>query len=173
MNKEDHAGDIAFIDEVNDRIWNQRGISMVGYDPMALAKDAYERCIRIGYRYGEARCKVNQGMGAFIVLHDTVTSLQSLNEAMEIFRELDDPKWIANTLLTIGIIQNSMGNPEAALYNALKGIDYYEHNPEDKTERVMAYYVVGTVYKDLRRFEESERNYKIGLSAIQHESDNW
>ncbi len=154
---------IASINEINDGFWEQRGNITVEIDPMALCAEALEKARSINYTYGVARCYLSLGIGTFILKHNAESSLKLLNQALPIFKELDDKKWIANTLLTLAIITNSSGKPEAALYYALKGIEFFEKNEENSLDYVRAYYITGTVYKDLKKYADAEKYYKTGV----------
>ena len=99
-------------------------------------------------------------MYEFVIKNNPKGSLELLAESIQLFNELDDKKWVANTHSAIGIIQNTIGNKEIALYNALRALDYYESNPDDSHDRVMVYYVLGTIYKDLKKYSEALSNLK-------------
>jgi serine phosphatase RsbU (regulator of sigma subunit) len=152
------------IDAVNDRMWNLRAAPSVDYDPVALIQKAMSESVRIGYRFGEGCCLLNTGMGAFIIKHDYALSENCINRAIKIFQELNDSKWEANAYLTQAIIKNSTGNPETALYLGLKGMEYYriENSGHDHT---MACYVLGTIYKDIKKLDEAEKYFKQGIST--------
>jgi tetratricopeptide (TPR) repeat protein len=116
---------------------------------------------------------MNIGRGLFIIQHDPVRSLELIAQGLELFKEVGDKKWIANAYLTQSIIANSTGKRELALYSAIRGIDYYEHHPEDQTDRGMAYYFAGTVYKDSGKEEEAEKFYLKGIAAIDGKPGPW
>jgi len=160
---------IKFIDDANAKIWRLRGTGTVDFDPQKLLTEAFEKAISINYRQGIAQCTLSKGMGAFILENNVDLSFKLINEAIEIFKELDNKKWIANSLLTMAILSTSSGKPETGLYHALRGIEYYNHNREDEQDVVMAYYVIGTVYKDLKKLDEAEKYYNIG--AAHHAAD--
>jgi len=152
--------------EANDLVWNNRTSPSPDYDPEKLIGDAFEKSYRINYRFGIGRCLLNQGMGAFIIHHDVPGSDKLINEARTIFSELNDAQWVANADLTQAIIKNSTVNAETALYLGLKGMEYYDRQPEHNDFR-MACYVIGTIYKDLKKYEEAERYYKRGIAMDQ------
>ncbi|MBK6526781.1 MAG: hypothetical protein IPG07_15245 [Crocinitomicaceae bacterium] len=95
-------------------------------------------------------------MGAFILHHDYPLSDSYINQAISIFQNLPNPKWEANALLTQAIIKNSTGNPELALYMGLKGMEFYLNKPHDY-DFTMACYVLGTIYKDLKKNRRSRK----------------
>ncbi len=162
-NSAEHIEDIKReIDLANDKVWNQRAVIKFDYDPQVLIKEAHEKAIAIDYRFGIARCLLNEAMGAFILQHNYELSEKLSREAYKMFEELGDEKWKSNTLITEAIIKNTTGAPESALYLGLKGIDYYEDHKED-TDVPMAYYVMGTIYKDLKKFDQAEKYFKIGV----------
>jgi serine phosphatase RsbU (regulator of sigma subunit) len=161
------------IDEVNYRAWRFRGVSLTDYDPMKEGLEVYELAKEIGYTLGIARSLLSLGMGSFIIKHDAALSISQLNEALGLFKEMGDKKWTANALLSLGIIHNTIGNREAALYNALRGFDFYENNEGDDNDRIMAHYILGTIYKDLKKFEEAEHCYIKGVSIPGLDDNTW
>ena len=172
---EDREAIIRFIDETNDKIWSIRGVPPGSdFDPMKVGLEMLEKTIEINYPYGRARTLLNMGLGSFVVLHDADKGFQQLNEARDIFKNLNEKKWEANAMLTLAIVYNTISKSEPALYNALRGVDYYENvNTEDLEERVMAYYVIGTVYKDIKKFEESEKYYSKGAALPGYDNGMW
>lgn len=161
---------INHIDELNERIWNLRATPNDDHTSEDQLNDALMNAKDIGYSFGVARCTLNLGMGAFIIKHDKELSIKLLNDALELFKEQKNAKWISNAMLTQAIIINSTGSPESALYHALKGIEFYEKNVTDKRDIAMAYYVIGTVYKDLKKYDEAEQYYLKGI--INNEEQN-
>lgn len=151
------------IDEINDTIWNLRASPKPDYPAEEKIAFAYEKSLQLTYRFGEARCLLNMGMGAFILQHDFTLSEKYISQAIEIFLEIEDLKWEANCLLTKAILQNSSGKPETALYPGLKGMEYYLNHITDP-DYTMACYVIGTIYKDLKKHHEAERYYKMGIA---------
>ncbi len=174
---ENHIADnneqIKQIDEVNQLIWNLRGVPNFSDDPIKMVTGALEKAKNISYTFGVAQSLLNLGMGSFIIKHDLATATLLLDEALQLFREMGDKKWKANTHLTISIINNSAGNPELALYNGLKGLDHYEAEEDADSDKMMAYYIVGTVYKDLRKYEEAEKYYITGSLLKNAEKSTW
>ncbi|MDO8998713.1 MAG: tetratricopeptide repeat protein [Bacteroidota bacterium] len=150
------------IDEVNEMIWNHRGTPHANFNPTKLLEEAFENAIKLDYKFGIAQCNLNAGMGDFIIYHKIDSALKYLNKALFLFKQINNNKWIANAQLTLAIINNSTGNPEAALYDAMKGIEFYEKNEENIQDVLMAYYVVGTVYKDLKKNEIAEKYFLKG-----------
>ncbi len=159
------------IDTANDLVWNQRNSPSSEYDPIALMDKALEQSKALNYAYGEARCLLNAGMGAFIVSNDHANAFKLFESALSLFEEIKDEKWTANTYITRAIIRNSIGSPETALYDGLKGIGFYEQRPYDP-DLTMAFYVMGTVYKDLKRYDEAEKYYRRGI-ADKEKLDAW
>ena len=172
---EDRAALMRLIDDVNDKVWNVRGVAPAdGFDPVRAGLEAYEKSIEINYSYGKGRALVNMGMRSFILLHDYNLAVVQLNEAIAILKELDEKKWIANAMLTIAIISTSSAKSETALFHALRGIDYYENNPDEiMTDRIMAYYTVGTVYKDLKKYDECVHYYQKGMAIDGMRNTMW
>lgn len=163
---------IRFVDEANDKIWNLM-TAPKGFDPETVVREILDKAETAGYAFGKAWGLLNLGRGLFIIKHDPVASLETIDQTLRLFREMDNKKWVANTYLIQAIINNTIGNREAALYGALRGIDYYQSNPHDQSDRAMAFYVAGTVYKDLGRFAESEKHYREGLASSDPRSKNW
>lgn len=163
---------IRFVDEATFKLWNFRGVPR-DFDPETLLRESMEKSELAGYTFGIAKTNLCAAMGAFIFQNNPDLSFSFLNTAMKLFRSLEEKKWIANTHSILGIINNSLGNSETALYNALRGADYYDNHPEDPYDRVMAYYIIGTVYKDLKKYEESEKYYLRGVSSEDFEINNW
>jgi len=160
------------IDAANLLIWNRRGSPHQHFDPFKLIEDALEKSKQLNYDFGIAQCILNKGMGAFIIQHNMELSLKFLNEALNMFKMQGNKKWIANAYITLGIITNTIGNSEAALYNSTKGFEYYETNEEDVDDSIMACYVIGTVYKDLKKFDEAERYFLKGIK-FNLENSSW
>jgi serine phosphatase RsbU (regulator of sigma subunit) len=152
------------IDELNNTLWVNRGTGIMLDSPAQRAKEAYHKSHELNYPYGVGRCALSMGMGAFLLFQDYQQAFKYINEAIDIFKELNDKKWYANSMLTMAIISTSAGQPERGLYFALRGIEYYEKNIEDERDVVMAYYVTGTAYKDLKKFDEAEKYYKKGIT---------
>jgi serine phosphatase RsbU (regulator of sigma subunit) len=165
---QDREEAIRQINELNDLIWVNRGSGIMLDNPVVRVQEAYNRSRELDYRYGTGRSALSLGMGAFLMLHDYAQAFKYINEAIDIFRELDDKKWYANSMLTMAIISTSAGQPERGLYFALRGIEYYEKNTDDEKDVVMAYYVTGTAYKDLKKFDEAEKYYKKGITYNEH-----
>jgi serine phosphatase RsbU (regulator of sigma subunit) len=158
---------IRVIDEINDRIWKLRMAPSKTYDPIAESQRALDLSKEINYEYGLARSTLNFGMGEFILRHNAAECFRLLNEALEMFRELKSERWISNTQLTIAILGTSAGRPEESLYAALKGFAYYNNKDNSNDhDAVMAFYVIGTVYKDLKNHEEAKKYYERGLTLI-------
>ncbi|MGZ4065057.1 MAG: tetratricopeptide repeat protein, partial [Bacteroidia bacterium] len=175
MELKDREQIIKKIDEVNDKIWRFRGVSLTDYNPMLEGLEVFEKAKAINYRPGIAKCLLSLGMGTFIIKQDKATALSYFEEALGIFRELDDKKWIANTLLTLGIIYNTSGDKEAALYNALRGFDYFEANADegDLHDKIMAHYILGTIYRDLKKLQEAESFFLNGIKLGGLEQNTW
>jgi serine phosphatase RsbU (regulator of sigma subunit) len=150
------------IDEVNDLVWWQRNSPSSAYDPVQLTEDALAKSKALNYEYGIGRCILNAGMAAFIVTNDHQKAFKLFGEALVIFEKLKDQKWMSNSYITRAIFCNSIGQPETALYDGLKGIGYYEQHHDDP-DLSMAFYVMGTIYKDLKRFDEAQRYYREGI----------
>lgn len=159
------------IDEANDLVWQQRNSPSSDYDPVALMEFALQRSKDLDYTNGVARCFVNLGMSSFVVSNDHLKAFDYFEKALQLFEQLNDVKWTSNTYITRAIIRNSIGSPEIALYDGLKGIGYYEKNPGDP-DLSMAFYVMGTVYKDLKKYSEAERYYREGIESNEH-ADVW
>jgi serine phosphatase RsbU (regulator of sigma subunit) len=156
---------VRYIDEVNERLWHIRGVHSKEFDLMELGMEVLTKAKELNYKMGIARSLLTLGMGSFIFKHDLPASLSQLDEALAIFKEMNNKKWLANTMLTLSIIHNTTGNSEAALYNALRGMDYYENkDEEDVHDRIMCYYIIGTVYKDLKKFAEAAQYYSAGIA---------
>jgi serine phosphatase RsbU (regulator of sigma subunit) len=151
------------IDAVNDLVWMQRNSPTSDYDPVGLTSDALEKSTAIGYDYGIARCTLNWGMAEFIVSNDHKKAFDLFGKAIGMFENLQDRKWLSNAYVTRAIFCNSIGQPETALYDGLKGIHYYEENHTDP-DLSMAFYVMGTIYKDLKKYPEAERYYREGIA---------
>jgi serine phosphatase RsbU (regulator of sigma subunit) len=151
------------IDETNMKVWRIRGAPSEGYDPEKMVSNVLERSREMNYTFGIAQSLLNFGMGSFLIKNDFSLANAQLNEALQIFKDLGDIKWISNALLTISIVNNSAGHKETALYNALKAFDYYASaSPDD--DFLMAHYIIGTVYKDLKRYDLAESYYNKGLT---------
>lgn len=160
------------IDAANALIWGRRGTPHQDFDPFELIEDALEKSKLLNYDFGIAQCTLNRGMGAFIIQHNIDSSLNFLNQALCLFKILNNKKWVANAYITLGIINNSIGNSEAALYNSAKGIEFYEKNEDDIDDSIMAYYVIGTVYKDLKKYDEAETYFLKG-AKFNFETSSW
>ena len=163
---------IKYIDDANTLVWNLRGSPNVDFNPFLLLEDTLEKSNSIEYNFGIAQSTLNLGMGAFILKQNNELSLKLLNEALSLFKLLDDKKWIANTYITLAIIANSTGNPESALYNGMKGIEFYETNEDSIQDSMMAYYVIGTVYKDLKKYDEAEK-YFLNGAKFNFDKSSW
>ncbi|MEW6469903.1 MAG: tetratricopeptide repeat protein [Bacteroidota bacterium] len=159
-----------FVDENNEKIWNLR--SFPKFDAEKVIREVVEVATRIDYKFGVAQGLLNAGMGVFVFMNDGQQSLRYMNEALDIFRELGDKRWIANAHSSIGLIQNTLGNYEPALYNALRGVDFYESADPTIPDRVRSYYIIGTVYSDLKKYQEAEGYFLKGTRgpAIEHSS---
>lgn len=155
---------IRFVDEANRKLWTL--VTRQGdFDPAELGRQVIDKAEKAGYTFGKALGMLNMARGLFIIQHDSENSLKMIAEAANIFRSLDNKKWIANAYLIEAIINNTIGRREAALYAALRGIDFYHTHPEEPEDREMAYYILATVYKDLGKFDEAEQFYKKGIAA--------
>ncbi len=163
---------IRFVDEANKKLWHLIN-APEGFDPEKLFAEIMEKSEQADYRFGKAWCLLNAGRGAFLLQHDAGSGLDLIAQALTIFKELDNKKWIANTYLVQSIINNTVGNKEVAMYSMLRGIDHYEHGPENESDREMAYYFAGTIYKDLGKFEEAEAFYLKGLANDKVENAVW
>ena len=161
------------IDEVNQKVWNLRGEPKTDFDAMSLCAEALSKAKEINYPFGIAQSLINFGMGNFIINNNAPLALQQMSEGLEIFKELDNKKWTTNAQFTIAIINNTVGNSEKALYSALRGLEYYENNNEEGKDKTMAYYVLGTIYKDLKKYDEAEKYFKIGISNPDSVNNTW
>ena len=162
---------IRFIDESNNRIWKMRGIG--GQDLSPLIAEVWEKSTKLNYNYGIARCMHNTAMGIFIIEHNNELAIKRCEEALAIFKILGNKKWIANVQCTLGIIHNSIGNSEAAVANAVRSVDFYENNPQEIDDRLMVYYTIGTVYKDLKRYDEAENYFLKGVKFDTIDDSIW
>jgi tetratricopeptide (TPR) repeat protein len=163
---------VRFIDEANHRLWNLIS-SPIDFNPQQLCEEILDKAAAVNYPLGRALGLLNIGRGLFIIQHDPVNSLKMIAESVEMLRQLDNKKWLANAYLIQAIISNTIGNRETALYSALRGIDFYLAHPEELVDRDMAFYIVGTVYKDLGRLEEAERFYQQGIRETGTRPSNW
>src|SRR5687768_7911794 len=159
------------IDDVNDLVWNLRSSPKPGHQPEELVANAYEKSKTIGYRLGEGRSLLNLGMGAFILHHNYPLAEKYFTESLHIFQELRNKKWEANAFLTHAIISNSVGRPETALYMGLRGMEFYHSQARDR-DYTMACYVLGTIYKDLKKHNDAEKYYRLGIATFE-EYNNW
>jgi len=161
------------IDESNDLVWRQRATPTADYNPAVIIEAAFNDAKAINYTYGIARSTLSMGMGAFIITHDSALSLKLITEAYQMFKTLNDKEWMSNSLLTQAIVTNSLGNHEDALYYAIKGIEFYENDHHPGLQEVaMAYYVTGTVYKDLKKFDQAEYYFLKGIEN-EEERSSW
>lgn len=161
---ESNEDEITKIDKLNNYMWENRSAPKGDKTTEELLHEIISTSNNINYPYGHARASLNLSMHVFISKNDLDLSLKLINGALEFFKKQKNPKWVSNTLMTLSIITNSTGSPESALYHALKGIEFYENNKTDVLDANMAYYVVGTVYKDLKKHNEAEKYYLKGLS---------
>lgn len=159
------------IDDANDLVWNLRAAPRPGHNPEELVRTSYEKSKAIEYKFGEGRCLLNMGMGAFILHHNAVLSEKYISEGIQIFQELHSTKWEANAYLTLAIIKNSTGNPESALYPGLKGFEFYLKQVKDQ-DYIMACYIIGTIYKDLKKIDDAERYFRMGVSS-KNDFNSW
>lgn len=159
------------IDDANDLVWNLRAAPRPGHNPEELIARSYENAKAIHYKMGEGRCLLNMGMGAFILHHNAMLSEKYIAEGIQIFQELQNAKWEANAYLTLAIIKNSTGNPESALYPGLKGFEYYLKETKNH-DYIMACYILGTIYKDLKKMDEAERYFRMGVTS-KNDFNSW
>jgi serine phosphatase RsbU (regulator of sigma subunit) len=165
---------IAYIDSINEKVWKQRGSGYEpDFDPMKAVEETRALSEEIGYDYGKARSVLSYGMGHYVMKHNVPLALQNINEALALFRKADNKRWIANSMLTYSIIINTAGNKEEALYHALRGIAFYEDEKTADADAVMAYYITGTVYKDLGKLEDAERYFITGARIVTDGTDMW
>ncbi len=163
---------IRFIDEANNKLWALINAPL-DFDPEKLCHEVIAKSELAEYPFGKAFCLLNAGRGSFIIQHNVEMALGLVSQALEIFRKIDAKKWIANTLLVQGIIHNTAGNREAAMYSVLRGIDFYETHPQEACDWEMAYYFIGPVYKDLGKLQEAEILYLKGLSKNKRGAEVW
>ena len=168
---QNHAELIRSIDDTNNRFWRTRGSSGAPLYKQCL--ENLESAKLINYRFGQAQCLLNLGVASFIVEHNIDLAFSQFQEAILLFKSLKNEKWLANSYLTQALVFNNAGKSEAALSNALRGIIYYENNTEDLHDSAMAFYAIGTVYKDIKKFEESESYYKAGISDTMINDSIW
>ena len=164
---------IKTIDETNEFHWNIRGIPPKGIDPYQEGLMLLEKSRSINYLFGQAQSLLNLSMGSFILKNDSDLAMSQITEAIQLFKDMKNDRWIANSHVTISIIFNSTGKSEAALSNALRGIGYFEKNTDDTNDKSMAYYVLGTVYKDLKKYNEAEKSFKAGISENPVNASLW
>ena len=112
-------------------------------------------------------------MGNFVIKNNKQLAFKNINEAFEIFKQLNNKKWIANTHLTLAIVYNTLSNPELALYNGLRGISYFENNEGNVYDKIMGCYILGTIYKDLKKYDEAENYYQTGISNSSNIQSSW
>ncbi len=161
------------INELNAKMWYLRNTSSDNMSPEEMLAEVNEKLGLVDYPFGKAQWLLNTAMFAFIVKHDSQRAVALLTDALDMFRQLSDKKWICNTYLTLAIIQNTLINTEQALYNGLKGIDFYETSEADPNDAVMAFYVMGTIYKDIKKYQEAEHYYKKGLAVSGMQQSIW
>ncbi len=159
------------VDATNDLVWTHRNSPSTDYDPVALVNEALSKSKAINYEFGIARCLLNEGMAAFIVSNDHKRAFELFGQSIGMLEKLKEQKWLSNAYITRAIFCNSIGQPETALYDGLKGIDYYEQHHND-VDLSMAFYVMGTIYKDLKRLTEAERYYREGIEN-DHTANTW
>jgi len=157
--------------EACDLVWVHRNSPSLDYDPQKLINEALEKSRSIGFLEGEARCYLNLGMAAFIVSNNNDLAFEFFEKAISYFESSGNKKWLANSLITKAIVRNSTGSPEIALYDGSKGVTYYEENEADP-EMPMAFYVMGTIYKDLKKYDLAENYFKRGIES-NFEQDVW
>lgn len=172
-NPDDNSELINYIDTLNNRVWQIRGVPEPDFDAFTESLNNLEKAKSINYITGIAKCQLNLGMGSFVLKNDKQLALNYISEAFEIFKKLNDKKWIANTHLTLAIIYNTLANPEQALFNGLRGISYFEKNEGDVFDKIMAYYILGTIYKDLKKYDEAEKYYNTGIKHSTKINDSW
>jgi tetratricopeptide (TPR) repeat protein len=164
---------IEYIDTLNERIWNLRGAPEEGFDVFTVNQNALEKATSINYTFGMAQCHLNAGMGYFVIKNNQQLAFENINIAYELFKQLNNKKWIANTYLSFAIIHNTLSNPELALYYGLRGISYFDENDGSIFDKIMGCYILGTIYKDLKKFTEAESYYTTGLSYSSDASSSW
>jgi serine phosphatase RsbU (regulator of sigma subunit) len=165
----DTAALIQEIDTANNLIWNLRTTPNSGYNPEVILNETLKKAESINYQFGIAHCLLNLATFTFVTKSDTAFTEEAFRRAQQIFLDLKNEKWIANSLLTHAIIKNSSGDPEHALYLGLKGINYYE-NHQSEDDAPMAYYVIGTIHKDLNKTEQALNFYNSGLQHAKSEN---
>ncbi len=166
---EDNVQLIEEIDRVNNLVWNLRTTPNSEYNPEFMLGAALKKAESINYQFGIAHSLLNLATFTFVVKSDVAFAEESFRRAKQIFQDLKNEKWIANSLLTHAIIKNSSGDPEQALYLGLKGISYYEKH-QSEADALMAYYVVGTIHKDLNKTDEALNFYTTGLHHAKSEN---
>ena len=164
---------IEYIDTLNKRIWQLRGAPEEDFDVFAVNQNALEKARSINYTFGMAQCHLNAGMFYFLIKNNQQLAFENINIAYELFKQLDDKKWIANTYLSFAIIHNTLSNTELALYYGLRGISYFNENDGSVFDKIRACYILGTIYKDLKKYSEAESYYSTGISYSSDASSSW
>lgn len=172
-NDDTSATIIKEIDSLNYSIWHMIGRHDDNANVFEKGINMLEKARSINYKFGEAQCLLNIGLGIFVIKNDKVTAFDFLNNALEIFKEFNDDRWIANTYLTQALIHNTLIEPEAALYKGLKGMSYYENHEGYEFDTTLACYILGTIYKDLKKFNEAEFYYQKGMSITPDKENLW
>lgn len=164
---------IARIDYLNDKLWQFRNMGVTELEPEQMLAEVQHILNLVDYPFGKAKSLLNSAMAAFIIKHNPKQAIEDLTEALGRFRKLDDKKWMANTYMTLAIIQNTLVNTEQALYNGLRGIDFYDTPESDANDAIMAFYVMGTIFKDIKKYAEAENYYNKGLAVSASAESMW
>ena len=104
---EDNVQLIEEIDRVNNLVWNLRTTPNSEYNPEFMLGAALKKAESINYQFGIAHSLLNLATFTFVVKSDVAFAEESFRRAKQIFQDLKNEKWIANSLLTHAIIKNA------------------------------------------------------------------
>lgn len=92
-------------------------------------------------------------------------SMNSYNEALQIFTELEDPKLISNVKIEIGRTAHYQGRFEVAIKEFLDAITI-ANETGDRNKEARAYNYLGGIYKVQKQYDKAVSSYEKALSIV-------
>jgi signal transduction histidine kinase len=114
-----------------------------------------EKVARLLYNIGAIQREIGDYSGA------EASSIKSI----EIFKDLDDKKWLAMSYNSLGAITTSLGNHKQAIDFYHTATNYLENVPNSASFKTEIINNIGVSYRELGNFKKAEENFKKVLAT--------
>ncbi len=138
---------------------------------ITLGQEALELSRKLGYKYGEAYSLFILGIDHFNMGEDYNKSIEYLNEAYQMFNQIDDEPYKARTLNLIGEAFREKGNFDKAIENYTIALDISKRNKDTILLSALYNNIAVLYYEVENRYEQSLEYHELNLELLKKMGD--